>query len=376
MKTYNLFCALLALAIIGCTKSDDGSNPTDNNKGVKASYSLILNNKGTLSGLDLLVQGEELSVSETESSFEVAEEPQLRFQGDGVLGLYYTRGDCRGEITVHDFNEGRAHTYSVFDDLEPCGLTANSILTTATEIYIAYETEVSPKKKKYYVRVLDATSDENGGIDVLLDEKPLQMAFANKRLFVLTLDEDDTGKNGLAVIDSNTKAVIHSEVLSTGARTIFTGGEGNIIVGYDGLHLTIDGTTLAITSTMYQEGSEPNFAQALTKTFDDSGKMYYDMIADNHSVYPVISAVYDFSNNAAVLYAYENFLTETQRKFEYAIESTTMVSFDENNNYILIGYKKTGSSDKGGLLRIKPAPDPKLIDNLDTEGVPYAIFID
>lgn len=376
MKTYNLFYALLALVVIGCTKSDDGNNSTDETKGAKASYSLILNHSGLLSAIDLSVDGEELSVSEKESAFPTMDEPQLRFQEDHVLSLYHTKGDCSGELTVYDFDDDTSQVYGVFDDLDACKVSANAILSTDTKMYIAYGVEVTSKKNNYYVRVLDSGSGEGGFTDVVLDEKPLQMAFANERLFVLTLDGDDTGKNGLAVVDSKTDTVIYSELLSFGARTIFKGPEGNIIVGYDGLHSTIDPATLAIGSTLYQEGSEPNFAVAAAKTFDDDGKMYYDMVSDGHSVYPVIPAVYDFADNSAVLYAYENFLTESQQKFEYAIENTTVVSYDDKNNFILVGYKKTGSEGKGGLLRIKPVPNPKLIDNLDTDGIPYGILVD
>ena len=76
-----------------------------------------------------------------------------------------------------------------------------------------------------------------------------------------------------------------------------------------------------------------------------------------------------------MLYAYENFLTETQRDLEFEIKSTTMVGYDEKNNLLLIGYSKTGGSKKGGLLRIKLGLEPEFVDNLDLDGAPYALFI-
>jgi hypothetical protein len=51
-----------------------------------------------------------------------------------------------------------------------------------------------------------------------------------------------------------------------------------------------------------------------------------------------------------------------------------MVSFDAKNNLILIGYKKKGDNAKGGLMRIKPIPDPKFLDNVNLEGIPMALF--
>ena len=54
---------------------------------------------------------------------------------------------------------------------------------------------------------------------------------------------------------------------------------------------------------------------------------------------------------------------------KYSIAQTTSIAYDEKNNYVLIGYQKKGQVDKGGILRITPAPDFKLIDNIDLEGV-------
>ena len=95
----------------------------------------------------------------------------------------------------------------------------------------------------------------------------------------------------------------------------------------------------------------------------------------SNSIYPIVAAMYDFETNNTVLYAYENFLTETQRDLEFEIKSTTMVGYDEKNNLLLIGYSKTGGSKKGGLLRIKLGLEPEFVDNLDLDGAPYALFI-
>ena len=62
-------------------------------------------------------------------------------------------------------------------------------------------------------------------------------------------------------------------------------------------------------------------------------------------------------------------------KFEYEIANTTMVGFDDSNGLLLVGYSKSTGAGKGGLLRIKVAPEPELIDNIDLEGVPYTIYI-
>jgi hypothetical protein len=91
--------------------------------------------------------------------------------------------------------------------------------------------------------------------------------------------------------------------------------------------------------------------------------------------YPHIPAVYDFGTNTATLYLYENLFSLEKLTLEYEIDDTTMVSFDAKNNLMLIGYRKKNQTHLGGLLRIKPAPDPKFIDNTNLNGVPRAIFL-
>ncbi len=90
--------------------------------------------------------------------------------------------------------------------------------------------------------------------------------------------------------------------------------------------------------------------------------------------YPNIPAVYDFENNTAILYYYENFLSEQEQLVEFEIGDTSMVSYDAKNNLILIGYQKSGDPDKGGLLRIRPIPNPAFIDNIDLNGVPFQMY--
>ncbi len=93
-----------------------------------------------------------------------------------------------------------------------------------------------------------------------------------------------------------------------------------------------------------------------------------------NSNYDHIPAVYDFANHTAYLYYYENFLSEETRSL-YNIGDTMAVGFDHHNGYILIGYRKSGTGDKGGLLRIKPIPDPRLIDKTELHGLPLHIAV-
>ncbi len=41
---------------------------------------------------------------------------------------------------------------------------------------------------------------------------------------------------------------------------------------------------------------------------------------------------------------------------------------------MLIGYQKSLEKNLGGIIRIKPTPNPKLIDHIDLNGVPIYIY--
>ncbi len=88
-----------------------------------------------------------------------------------------------------------------------------------------------------------------------------------------------------------------------------------------------------------------------------------------------VPAIYDFEKNNTVVYLYENFLTEAELNVQYNIGMTTSIGYDEKNDFVLIGYQKKGQQNKGGILRISPSPDFKIIDNIDLEGVPQTIFV-
>ena len=376
MKIYNLLFAILAMVVIGCTKSDSDGNSNDKSNGVNSTYTLLVQNIEKLSSINININGELIVATSTESAFPLSSTPKLSYIEDNFFSYYNKKADCSGEITVYDFEDKSVASKIVFDDLGTCNLKSNAILRTKNSLFIAYEIETSKKISDYFVRAIDTSSEEVIFTDIALGHKPVEMAFANDRLFVLTLDEELSGKYGINVIDAQINLLIFHDLLTFDARRIFKGPNDNIIVSFDDLHMTIDNNSLAVSTTKYGIGTEPNFKSANTMKFDGSGRLYYDMPGGAHSIYPVISAVYDFDKNSAILYAYENFLSEAQRKFEFEIESTTMVSYDEKNDFILIGYKKLGRNNRGGLLRIKPAPNPALIDNLDVDGVPYSIFVE
>lgn len=374
MKTYNLCCALLALLVFACSKSEEVLPEEENKQNVESDYTLLVNNNGILSGNVIIADAETLSIATTDSGFSDVSEPQLTFEADKVLTMYHKKSDCNGEITVHDFKDASTQTFDVFTDLEDCDLTSNAVLKGGNSVYIAYEVEKDDEPDAYFIRAIDLSAVESDITDIEIEFQPVGLAFANNRVFILGY-ENISREHRLIVLDTETKAEIHTDNLGNNARNIFQGPDGNIIVGYDELHVTIDNRTLALDYTNYDSATAPNFVSSQNLNFDSTGRLYYAVSSGVHSNYSRIPAVYDFNKNSAVLYAFENFLTKAQRNFEFEIENTTFVNYDEANNLILVGYSKSGGGNKGGLLRIKPIPEPAFVGNLDLEGVPFAIYI-
>lgn len=374
MKTYNSILVLLALVIMGCSKSDDTSivneeKPTS----IDADYAVMLSSGTTLAPQLLNANGELLTLNPEQSNLAGNSLPQLTSMQGSEFFQYHKTG-CTGQITIHDFAKDETAEIDVFDDLDDCMLTAVAFLASDSKICIAYEREIDEKTSDYGVRIIDRNSADFDFVDVPLNKKPLDLAIANDRLFIMTLDVEISDENYLSVLEFSSNSLVHEMNLGFRARRVFSTSEATIIISYDELHTTLDSSSLSFVFTNYQEGTEPEFTGNTFDCFDEDGKLYYPKVSGALSTYPEIPAVYDFTKNLVTLYAYENFLTEEKRDFEFEIETTTTVNYDEKNDLILIGYKKVGKQE-GGLLRIKPSPEPAFVDHIDLEGVPYTLFV-
>lgn len=373
MKTYNSIYVLLTLVIIGCSKSDDSIVNEEKPTSIDADYAVMLSSGTTLAPQLLNANGELLTLNPEESNLASKSIPQLTSLEGSEFFQYHKTG-CSGKITRHDFTKDETAEIDVFDDLDDCMLTAVALLTSDAKICIAYEREIDEKTSTFGVRIIDRKSADLDFVDVPLNKKPLDLAIANDRLFIMTLDVELSEENYLSVLDFSSNSLIHEMNLGFRARRVFNTSQDTIIISYDELHTTLDSASLSFVFTNYAEGTEPKFTANAFDCFDGDGKLYYPKAADAVSTYPEIPAVYDFTKNLVTLYAYENFLTEEKRDFEFEIETTTTVNYDEKNDLILIGYKKVGKQE-GGLLRIKPSPEPAFVDHIDLEGVPYVLFV-
>lgn len=373
MKTYNIGYVLLALAISSCSKTDGVSGGEETQKSVDADYAVVLDNGNEFSTQLLNANAEMISLNLAESAFSNNLKPQLSFSKGSKFVQYFKTGDCSSTVIVHDFSTDRSEEYLQFDDLNDCMLTANAVSLVENQLFIGYELATSETEKEYMVRSIDLNSNASNVIDVALPKKPLGLTVASNRLFILTLDEQITEENSLSIFDISNNTLIDELSLGYGAQRIFTNKNQEIIISYEELHSTLNSSDLTLVYTQYIDGNEPNFAQSNSLNMDDRGLLYY--LYDSQSTYPTIAGVYDFSKQLVTGYDFENFLTEEQRNVEFAIERATAVVYDPKNNLILIGYKKLGAANEGGLMRIKPVPDPGFIDNIDLEGIPYEIIV-
>lgn len=366
----------MALLIISCSKSDEGTGGENEKeqKSVDADYVTLLTNGTTLTTQLLNANAEVITLNPAESTLTENTVPQLTSINGTKFFQYHKDGECGGKITKHDFATDKMEEIMLFEDMNDCMLTANDIAFSDTSLFVAYELEIDSNTHEYMVRVVDLSSTDFSYEDVLLNKKPIDLALANNRLFILTHDIEVSDENRLSVMDLNTNSLIHEMNLGFRARRIFRNMADDIIISYDELHTTLNSSDMSVIYTNYGEGTEPKFTTNSVDHFDLDGRLYYPIVSESVSIYPEIPAVYDFSQNLTVLYAFENFLTEAKRDFEFEIETTTAINYDKENDMILIGYKKVDKQE-GGLMRIKPAPEPAFIDNIDLDGVPYEIFI-
>lgn len=378
MNTYRLYFVLLAVLFLGCSKSSNDTDIDDNDgPNVDADYSVLLTANGILSETLLNANAEYISINPA-SEFESTTTPELSYRDGSTLSYYIAKPGCSGTLTKVDFSDNSSKNFNVFEDLQNCGMEVISITHSEHSIFLVFSIPGSgAEETHYFIRIVDTDSSETLFTDHELDKEPKQIVFSSNKVFILSFDEDEEDKFALVVYDNAIEGVIHDLNLDFSAQKIFKTIDENILVSYPELHLVIDHTSLGITNTVrYNEGKEPKFGYTDASFFDNLGNLYYPMPTGlSGTEYPNIPGVYDFSTNTAVLYFYENFLTEAEREFEFEIGDTSMVSYDVANNLILIGYQKSGDANKGGLLRIRPIPEPKFIDNIDLNGVPFEMFV-
>lgn len=363
---------------MGCSDNTDGYQETQEEfPNVDATYSLLLQTNELLTLINLNADAESIFLDPGISEFQSSSLPSVTYRNGNEISLFHSQTDCSGRISLYDFKNDTLKKMDVLDDLGNCDLIIHALVHYGNIFYLGYEVPgVGAKETLYYVRIIDSSPSEPEFFDIQLDKKPLQAIYSNNKVFVLSEDIEDDNRNYLMVFDTVNEEFGADINLGFDVLRLFKSDGGDIIVSYPELHNIISSSSMAIVkTTRYEDGKEPGFGDSESFFSDEQGNLYYSMLTNfSGTSYPTIPAVYDFETNTAILYYYENFLSEQEQAVEFKIGRTTMVSYDVENNIIIIGYKKSGEPDKGGLLRIRPIPDPAFIDNIDLDGVPFELY--
>ncbi|WP_405414389.1 hypothetical protein [Maribacter sp. Asnod1-A12] len=372
MKTYNLVaCFTLVLILVACEKSSDEVSE-ENKTSIEANYTVFVKNDDLINVVIVESVEEQMTVKNMVDSFGDIPSSSKKFKTSKDISFYFT-SNCEANLKWLNLENMTTKSITVFSDLDPCSIEVTATAHIDSSAFIAYERELLGKDKQFLVRINSLTEPSENFSEIILDKKPLELVVSTNRLFVLTLNEYVSNEYHLSVIDLNDNTILSELDLGYDASRLFKNNSGQILVSYPKLHTTIDPISLDETYTTYGENTEPGFITTEDFYSDTVGRFYFQKKVPT-AIINEVPAVYDFESNSTVVYLFENFLTETELTVKYNIEANTAISYDEANNYILIGYKKKGQSNEGGILRITPAPDFKFIDNINLTGVPQTIF--
>ena len=377
MNTERLAVLLLGFLLLACNKSEDGpSLPPTPNEGVDTRYTIVSSAGNMISASNL--DANLLSIGESSGGLTTDDIPQAEqlFREGNSFSFLRSLSDCSAELSLWNTDQASHETKVVFADELDCDREVLTISHNASTIYIAFSLPgLGLKEKQYYIEALPRNNGSPGFGLVELQAEPKTILTSASKLFVLTYDIA-TDKYGLLVLDEASGTPVYDMDLGLEVLKVLKNSSGNILVSYALRHIIVNASTLeVITRVLYTEGKEPNFGNSVADYFDANGVLYYAMPTNmQNSDYEHIPGVYDFDKHTAYLYYYQNFLTEDRRAL-YNIGDTRSVSFDHHNGLILIGYQKSGAGERGGLLRIKPIPEPKLVDKTDLDGIPLYIAV-
>jgi hypothetical protein len=369
---------LLCLWLLGCSKSEVGPGAVDTDEGVTAHYTLLLSDGSSYVPAQFTANALAIEPSTAGNMVpEPFDAPEISYRNDSDLCFYRTLADCSGEVRYIGLSTGNVSVKKVFGDSPSCGREIMALASSASTAYLGYNMPGGGiKETLYLIRAVSLASASSVFPETEIEYAPYQLLWSNNRLYVLAYDgAGDT--YFLYKLNGETGAIQQELDLGSGVQRLLATNGGKLLVSYEQRHLLLDPLNLEVLSRIvYTDGKEPNIGQSPNFYFDPEDRLYYAMPTGlAGTAYDHIPAVYDLANHIAYLYYYENFLNENQLNTYYAIGDTRVVGFDHHNGFLLIGYQKAGSSG-GGLLRIKPVPDPRLIDHIALDGIPMQIHVE
>ncbi|MGC1514307.1 MAG: hypothetical protein WA810_01915 [Maribacter sp.] len=374
MKTYSIAALLLvAFSFVSCEKSEVETTK-EVSETFTANYTVISKNNNRLNTQLLGSTESSLTLKSEVSAFIELPSNSLKYRTADRIS-YFSTENCTANLQIYRPSSDETVLYEVFSDLDVCDIQVTAITHTNDYVALSYIQELAGKNFQYTVRFISLTEETPTFTEVTLDKKPVRMVSSTNRLFVLTVNEFVTDEYHMSVINSVSNEILIELDLGFDANSLFTNKAGEVIIGYPELHTTLNPSTLVQKYTVYADDTAPGFESSNDFFMDAAGKLFFQKTVLTAEI-NIVPATYDFVANNTVVYLYENFLTEAQMNVAFDIKATTTLGFDAANNIMLIGYEKKGTQQTGGILRVTPAPDFKLIDNTDLEGIPQAIFVD
>lgn len=373
MKTYTFVAVLMmAFSFVACEKSNETS-PDELPSGFAVNYTVLVKSNDRLNTQFLGSTDAGLVVKNEGSTFSEIPSNALKYRSSDRMSCYFTT-NCKAKVQLYHVANDVSTILEVFNDLNVCSITVTAISQTNDYLILSYVRELAGKERQMMVRFISLISESPEFIDIPLDKRPVDMITSSDRLFVLTLNEFVTDEFHLQVIDMTSKESLMELDLGRKAAKLFKNNDGDVIIGNPELHTTLNPATLDKSYTMYGENTDPGFLTTNDSFMDSYGKLYFQKTIPS-GVIQTVPAIYDFQKNKTVVYLYENFLSEAELKVKYNIAATTSIGYDEQNDFVLIGYAKNNQLGEGGILRIRPTPNFKIIDNIDLAGIPQTIFV-
>ena len=376
MNTERLAVLLLGIMLSSCSKSEDNAGTPPVDSGVATEYTIFLEQDGEISSTGINADALSLSQGSNQITGLPGGSPEITYRDGNSFSFLRVLPDCNPEIRHLSSSGPLREPHEPFGDPPDCESRFISLAHSGEYVFIGYSSPgAGTGEILYNIRIL-ALNNSNAPLPMIaLENEPLQLIWSNDRLFVLDYDIV-SGKYTLTPYNIQNGASEAGLDLGTGVVKVLKNPTGQLLVSYEGRHLVVDAASLQIISrVLYSDGKDPRYGLSPATYFDPSGVLYYAMPTEFiNTSFAHIAGVYDFSKHTAYLYYFENYLSAESIAL-YGIGDTRSVAFDHHNGLLLIGYEKAGTSGKGGLLRIKPVPDPEFIDQTDLDGVPLHLIV-
>ncbi len=377
MYTERLAVLLLGLMLLACSTSEEGPpQPPVDDIGVPSNYSILLSDGTTLKSTSYEANAVGIMPQSGTNDLQPIGFPELTYRDALSFSFLKTEGNCTAMVHYWEAATATIRQIALFVEEPDCERNITSVAHSGKQVLVSYgRPGDGPKVLDYFISSIPLAEGGAEWKDLALEKEPLQLLWSSDRIFVLNFDHSN-GKNSLLVLDDSNGQLINELDLGTDVLKILKNSAGQLLVSYKERHLLIDAHSLeTLSRVVYTAGKEPNFGNSEVGYFDPGGTLYYSMPTGlNSTEYEHIPGVYNFEKHTAYLYYFENFLTEERREL-FDIGDTRALGYDHHNGLILIGYRKAINPLKGGLLRVKPVPEPKFVDQIDLEAVPLHILV-